>query len=91
MEEEEKIKVAESNRKLLKKEQRQENFIRCKDICICSQDICLANGLKQCTSCKDIIKSQCSKRKCKVLGVKPVMLNASSNKKGKSIKKRLAL
>ena len=87
MKEEKKEKEAKKTQNLLNKAKRQENFIRCKDSCVCSQDVCLASGLKQCTLCKDVMKTQCSKGKCKVSGVKPVMLTVSFDQKHKRPKK----
>ena len=59
-------------------------FLRCQESCVCSTPRCSATGLKRCTSCGDVLKSQCSKAKCKGdNGEKPLMdgLNSSSKKK----------
>lgn len=50
-------------------------FTKCKKKCVCGKPdgSCEALGLKQCTSCGSVLKSQCSKKKCLVDGKKPKM------------------
>ena len=62
------------------KEELTERFIRCKEKCSCEQSKCAATGLKQCLVCKNILKSQCGKAKCKVDGVKPTMILPAGKK-----------
>ena len=56
---------------------RTEMYLRCKMKCSCGEDICVASGFKQCTECNDVMKSQCSKSKCKVNSSKPTMIPVS--------------
>ena len=50
-------------------------FLKCKDGCVCIGPVCEAEGLKQCTFCESIMKSQCSKAQCKLAaGGKPMMI-----------------
>ena len=74
IEEKKKSEEDQKKQRLLKKEDNFEKFIRCKDSCICSQNPCLAQGLKQCPVCKNVQKSQCNKSKCKIQGIKPIMI-----------------
>uniref|UniRef100_A0A7M5XKL4 Uncharacterized protein n=1 Tax=Clytia hemisphaerica TaxID=252671 RepID=A0A7M5XKL4_9CNID len=76
----EKVKKDKANQK----EENKANFLKCKDKCTCSEEKCLAIGLKQCPVCKNVLRSLCSKAACKVDGQKPVMIlpaKASSSKK----------
>ena len=59
--------------KVIKKKQQKENFVRCKGSCVCKEQICKAAGLKECSVCGDVMKSQCSKARCTVEGNKPMM------------------
>ena len=80
----EQVKSKEATAK--KKEDTKLAFLKCKEKCICEKQKCEAFGLKQCPVCQDILKSACSKAKCKVDGIKPVMIvpaaaTASSSKR----------
>ena len=68
---------AEKDQQKLEKENakksKKENFIRCKESCICNEKICKAAGLKECPVCGDVMKSQCSKARCTVENIRPLM------------------
>ena len=68
------IEKKKSEKKAGKSEQR-EAFLKCKESCCCEEIICKATGLKECPVCKDVMKSQCTKAKCKVDGIKPLMVS----------------
>ena len=71
---EEKKKVKEAAQEKRKVET--EMFFRCKSACVCNESPCCASRLKQCPSCSDVLKSVCSKLKCrKQDGSKPTMIN----------------
>ena len=40
--------------------------MRCRNECTCKQFPCFASNLRQCLICSDVMKSQCSKAKCKL-------------------------
>ena len=67
---EQKVKSKEIQMKMKDKD----DFYRCKSKCACKEDRCLATGLKECPSCHSILRSVCSKARCKVDGKKPKML-----------------
>ena len=73
-EQEEQAKKERKEELLLKKEESKEKFIRCKQTCNCEADVCEAIGLQQCSVCKNVLKSQCSKKLCKVDGEPPLMI-----------------
>ena len=54
-----------------KKEDTKHAFLKCKEKCICEKPKCEVFGLKQCPVCQDILKSTCSKAKCKIDADKP--------------------
>ena len=60
-EQQEKEKVREG--KVIKKKQQKENFVRCKESCICKEKICNAAGLKECSVYGDVMKSEMFKSK----------------------------
>ena len=65
-----------------KKQTEREMFYRCKEECICNESPCCALRLQQCPSCNDVLKSTCSKLKCRnENGSKPSMIRAESRKK----------
>ena len=66
----EKAKKEKANQK----EENEVDFLKCKDKCTCSNEKCLAIGLKQCSICKNVLRSLCSKAGCKVNGQKRVMI-----------------
>ena len=49
------------------------NFYRCKAKCACS-GFHTAKGLKECTVCRQIKKTACSKDSCCIDGIKPKMI-----------------
>ena len=53
-----------------KKEQRLEAFCRCKDSCVCIKQSgkCHVFGLRYCSQCKSVLKSDCTKMACKMAG-----------------------
>lgn len=64
-----------------KKEEEKVKFLKCKDNCVCEGGECIAKGLKQCTVCGEILRSQCTKAKCKNDdGQKPLMLKVAGQK-----------
>ena len=69
--------IAEKDQQKLEKENakksKKENFIQCKEWCICNEKICKAAGLKECSVCGDVMKSQCSKARCTVVNIRPLM------------------
>ena len=57
-----------------KKEVTRQTFLQFKIECVCKSKKCAAVGLKQCPTCFQVMKSVCSKVKCRVDGVKPKMI-----------------
>ena len=49
------------------KEQRLDAFFRCKDRCVCIKQSgkCDAFGLRYCSECKSVLKSDCTKMACR--------------------------
>jgi hypothetical protein len=39
--------------------------MRCESTCVCKEPICMAKGWRQCTQCRDVLKSKCTKKKCR--------------------------
>ena len=60
---------ASKEEKRVKKIQSTEAFLRCENSCVCAQFDCEAKGLRQCSQCKHVMKSRCTKKKCKENGV----------------------
>ena len=94
----EKEKVKE--RKKQDKKGQCESFLKCKVTCICDSILCDATGLKQCIVCQDVMKSQCTKSKCKVNGIKLRMIMChfdiekklqGSSKRQSSLKRKLTI
>jgi hypothetical protein len=67
-EKDDKKKAAEKRKPDLK-----EAFNRCRDICECNEK-CIVAGMRQCSRCSDVLKTQCAKAGCIVDGEKPQML-----------------
>ena len=70
------------------KQKESEMFILCKNQCKCEQPDgkCAAIGLKQCTVCHSVLKSQCTKKGCRTEdGNKPSMMKVSEAKKKNSM------
>ena len=57
-----------------KKEETKQTFLRCKLKCVCQNEKCDAIGYKQCPVCLQVMKSVCSKFRCKIDGMKPTMI-----------------
>ena len=64
----------------LRKEESKEKFIQCKEVCICKTVVCQAIELQQCSICKNVQKSPCNKKACKVNGVMPIMIHVAARK-----------
>ena len=84
--EREKEEVKQAKR--MRRESLKEIFLRCKSSCVCHQVPCEAVLLKKCPSCRNVLKSVCSKSHCLVDGKKPDMVLPAAAMK-KSIAKRL--
>ena len=61
-EEEERNNAVKAERKR-KKEESDKAFLLCENSCVCRLPVCLAKGFRQCTQCRDVMKSRCSKKK----------------------------
>lgn len=90
MERIEELKQVEEEKNTSKEEKRlvkvrqEEAFIRCKERCVCLQNVCGAKGLRQCSSCMQVMKSKCSKRNCKEYSVVEMIL-PSCDKRNKTV------
>ena len=85
--EEKELKKKENKEKKLKEG---EMFIRCKDKCVCEKPNgkCVTIGLKQCSSCKSVLKSQCGKKACRSPdGAKPFMVKVADSASNKNCNK----
>ena len=79
--------------KKAKKDEMKKNFLQCKDGCQCEDfSECKAIGLKQCTVCLNILKSQCNKANCKLAAKgKPDMIVITRKlKEGSNMKKAVS-
>ena len=75
--EEKERKAGAKKEAYLKREEKLESFLKCKNECICFKPggKCGAIKLRQCPNCHDVLKSQCGKARCKdESGTKPQML-----------------
>ena len=88
----EKKKEADSKRARAKddKAKQFEMFVRCREECICKSKVCQAKGLKQCPVCKNVMKSNCSKAKCKTDGKNPSMILPAKSARVAAKKKLLS-
>ena len=77
------------NMKADKKVEERELFYKCKEKCICKTKRCAAASLKECPSCRNILKSICSKSLCRVDGKKPEMILPAST--SSNPRRRLAM
>ena len=76
-EEAEKLKKKKDSEDL--KVKLQASFALCKEKCVC-KGVCVVKGLRQCSVCLCVQKSQCSKTSCNdETGKKPVMILSSSS------------
>ena len=55
------------------KKKQKENFLRCRESCVCNEPVCKASAFKECSVCGDVMKSQCSKARCTVNSIRPLM------------------
>ena len=65
---------------------------------MCNETVCKASGYKECSVCGDVMKSQCTKGRCTVDKIKPLMsspwydvekkLNRSESKGNKKRKRK---
>ena len=60
--------------KVKQKEDERQNFVRCKENCVCGENKCIALGLKECSSFHSILRSICSKAGSKTNGKRPEMI-----------------
>ena len=79
-EEEEQQKKVRKEELELRKAESKEQFLRCREACVCKAGVCRAMGLQQCSVCKNVQKSQCIKKACKVDGLTPVMVYVAARK-----------
>ena len=56
-------------------------FLKCQEKCLCSTKECEAIQLQQCSVCKNLLKSKCGKKVCKIDGEAPVILVAARKEK----------
>ena len=61
-------------------ESRIQGTVHSRGACVCKAGVCRAMGLQQCSVCKNVQKSQCSKKACKVDGLTPVMVYVAAKK-----------
>ena len=89
----EKKDEAESKRAKAKenKDKQFEAFVRCREECLCKSVACQAKGLKQCPVCKNVMKSNCSKAKCKKDGKNPTMILPAKARVKVAAKKKLII
>ena len=55
-------------------------FLKCQERCLCSTKECEAIQLQQCSVCKNVLKSKCGKKACKIDGEAPVMILVAAQK-----------
>ena len=68
-------KEAAKNRVKQEAQKRVSMFHQCKDGCVCNKTPCQARGLQECTNCHNVLRSVCSRTKCKGEdGSKPTMI-----------------
>lgn len=83
------VKIEAEKRTLKDKKDKVELHYRCKILCNCGGSPYHVIGLKQWQSCKNVLKSNWSKQKCHVGGVKTTMIPVENDKLKK--KKRVGL
>lgn len=57
-----------------------EAFYKCKETCTCHKSKCEASGLKECSSCHNILRSVCGKAACRKNGKRPLMISSAVGK-----------
>ena len=78
---EEKQKEERKATKQILKEEMKTKFEICMQKCMCKEKECKAIDLQKCSVCKNVQKSRCSKKMCKVDGVAPMMIYVAAKKK----------
>ena len=68
------ITTEQKQETIQKKEEAKQTFLLSKPKCVCKNEKCDAIGYKQCPVCLQVVKSVCSKSRCKVDGWKPTMI-----------------
>lgn len=56
-------------------------FYKCKEACMCHKSKCEASGLKECSSCHNVLRSICGKVGCGKNGKRPMMIYPSVGRK----------
>jgi len=84
-EQREKEKLKED--KKLKKATQRDIYLSCKEQYVCTNNKCLSSGLKQCSVCGFVLKSNCAKKGCTVNGIKPKMLLCHFDLTRRTVKK----
>ena len=75
MEREEQAKLDKIEQKKGMKDELKRTFLVCEEECKCGDEVCKAKGLKKCSLCGSVMKSQCSKVNCRIAsGGKPLMI-----------------
>ena len=62
-------------------------FLKCQEKCLCSTKKCEAIQLQQCSVCKNVLKSKCGKKACKIDGVM-ILVAARKERTDKRSRKR---
>ena len=79
-EEDERKKEEKKKEREEKKEEMKMLFLKCQEKCLCSTKKCKAIQLQQCSVCKNVLKSKCGKKACKIDGEAPVMILVAAQK-----------
>ena len=79
-EEDERKKEEKKKEREEKKEEMKMLFLKCQERCLCSTKECEAIQLQQCSVCKNVLKSKCGKKACKIDGEAPVMILVAAQK-----------
>ena len=81
VEDKKKEKEEKKKKREHEKEQQLEAFFRCKDSCVCIKQNgkCDAFGLHYCSECKSVLKSNCTKMACKMVGRVIIFLSCNKN------------
>ena len=56
------------------KDKIKEDLFHCKESCVCTGPVCATANLQECSSCHNILRSNCGKSGCKKDRVKPMMI-----------------
>ena len=79
-EEDERKKEEKKKEREEKKKEMKMLFLKCREKCLCSTKECEAIQLQQCSVCKNVLKSKCGKKACKIDGEAPVMISVAARK-----------